>query len=965
MAEEAQAPFDLERGPLIRGRLIRLSAKDHVLLLTMHHIVSDGWSMGVLFGELSARYAAHRAGREAELPALPVQYADYAAWQRRWVEGDVLRQQGDYWTETLAGAPEFLELPTDHPRPARMDHTGAQLAVELDEALTAGLKALSRRHGTTLFMTLLAGWAAVLGRLSGQDDVVIGTPTAGRGRREIEGLIGFFVNTLALRLDLSGAPTVAELLGRVKNRALAAQHHQDLPFEQVVELLNPARSLAHHPLFQVMFTWQNAPRGSLELPGLHVGGVGAGVAAVQAKFDLSLSLWEASGRIAGSVTYATALFERATVARYVGYLRRVLEEMAADEARRVERLALMPESERARVLEEWNRTEADYPGESCVHQLFEQQVARTPRAAAVVFDQGRITYADLNARANRLAHHLVRRGVGPDVPVGLCLERGPEMIVALLAVLKAGGAYVPLDPEYPAERLEYMLADSAPAVLLTQASLAGMFAGAEVPRIRLDIDAAGWSDEPETNPATEGLTPEHLAYVIYTSGSTGQPKGVMNQHRTLVNRLAWGRRAWEIGAGEAVLCKTSLNFDGHVREIFLPLMAGARVVVARPAAHRDPDYLLEVIRAEGVTMVNINASLLLVMLEHPRLELCAGLRQMLVGGESFPGTGLTRFLERLPGTRLHHLYGPSEAATAMMAPDLGPAQARRVVPIGRPTANSRVYLLDPAGNPVPVGVAGELYVGGHSVGRGYLDRPALTAERFVPDPFGTEPGARLYRTGDLGRWLADGMIEFLGRNDFQVKVRGFRVELGEMEARLREHPRVREAVVTAREHAPGDQRLVAYTWLRATSDAESLRAHLRERLPDYMVPVGVRAAGAVAAHAQRQAGPRGAPGAGRRRVRGAGVRGAGRRDRGGAGRDLGGGAPRGARGPPGRLLRAGRTLALGGAGGFAGAAGAGGGRRAARAVHLARAQGLRPGDARRPARPVRPGGACPARCAGA
>ncbi|HEU0300507.1 MAG TPA: condensation domain-containing protein, partial [Longimicrobium sp.] len=435
MGEDARAPFDLERGPLVRGRLIRLAADDHVLLLTMHHIVSDLWSMGVLQGELSALYAAHREGREANLPRLPVQYADYAAWQRRWVEGEILREQADYWTETLAGAPGLLALPTDHPRPAEMDHAGARLGLELDEALTAGLKALGRRHGTTLFMTLLAGWAVVLGRLSGQEDVVVGTPTANRGRREIEGLIGFFVNTLALRVDLSGAPTVAELLGRVKKRALEAQHHQDIPFEQVVELLDPARSLSRTPLFQATFAWQNLPRGGgLSLPGLELDSVGTGSSHAQAKTDLSLALREAGDRIVGEVTYATALFERETVERWAGYLRRVLAEMVADESRRVERLALMPLSERSRMLEAWNRTETAYP-ESCIHELFAAQAARTPDAVAVVHPYTSLTYAELNARANRLAHHLRSLGVGPDTRVALCVERSAELVVGLLGVL--------------------------------------------------------------------------------------------------------------------------------------------------------------------------------------------------------------------------------------------------------------------------------------------------------------------------------------------------------------------------------------------------------------------------------------------------------------------------------------------------------------------------------------------------
>ncbi|CAA9346511.1 MAG: Polyketide synthase modules and related proteins, partial [uncultured Gemmatimonadetes bacterium] len=835
-SEEYAAPFDLQAGPLVRGRLIRLGDDDHVLAVTMHHIVSDGWSAGVLTRELSALYAAFHRGEADPLPALPIQYADYAVWQRRWVEGEVLREQAEYWKTTFAGAPELLELPADRARPALRSHAGDSVALELDAELTAALRALAQRHGTTLFMTLLAGWSAVLARLSGQDEVVIGTPTANRGQAEIEGLIGFFVNTLALRMDLSGAPTVAELLERVRARALEAQQHQDIPFEQVVELAQPARSLAHTPLFQVLFTWQNVPRGALELPGLVAGSVGP-AAHTTAKFDLSLAMQETGGRIVGNLTYATALFDRATVERWVGYLRRVLEEMAAGADRRVERLALQRADERRRVVEEWNRTEAEYPSDACVHELFEAQAARTPGAAAVVWEGGEsLTYAGLNGRANRLAHHLRARGVGPDVPVGLCLERGPELVVALLAVLKAGGAYVPLDPEYPEDRLSYMLADSAPAVLLAQASLAGLFAGADVPRIRVDADAAEWAGEPETDPARGALTPEHLAYVIYTSGSTGRPKGVMNPHRTLVNRLAWGRRSWEVDAGESMLLKTSLSFDGSIREIFLPLMAGARVVLARPGGQRDPSYLLEVIGRENITTVNLVPSLLQLLLEAPEVEGLRGLKRVLCGGEALPGALLERFRERLPGVELHNLYGPSEAATAVTSPRCQAEPGRAGVPIGGPSANSRAYVLNGAGEPVPLGVAGELYIGGVSVARGYLGRAAMTAERFVPDPFAAEPGARLYRTGDVVRWLDDGRLDFVGRNDDQVKVRGFRVEPDEVAARLREHPGVREAAVAVREDVPGDRRLVAYCVADGALDVETLRAHLAGRLPEYMVP---------------------------------------------------------------------------------------------------------------------------------
>ncbi|MDB4947802.1 MAG: sypB, partial [Gemmatimonadetes bacterium] len=837
MSEEARAPFSLERGPLIRGRLIRMAEADHVLLVTMHHIVSDGWSMGVLTQELGALYGAFRRGAPDPLPALAIQYADFAAWQRRWVEGEVLREQADYWTRTLGGAPELLALPTDHPRPARVDHAGAMLRVELDEELTGGLKALGRRHGTTLYMTLLAGWAAVLGRLSGQDDVVIGSPTAGRGRREIEGLIGFFVNTLAVRVDLADGPTVAELLGRVKERTLGAQHHQDIPFEQVVERVAPTRSLSHGPLFQVMFAWQEMTRdGGLALPGLEMGRVGAAPAEVQAKFDLSLNLRQAGDRIVGTLTYATSLFERETVERWLGYLRRMLEQMAADEGRRVERLALLSGDERSRVLDEWNRTEAAYPGESCIHQLFEAQVERTPEATALVFEGELLTYAELNGRANRLAHHLRSLGVGPDVRVGICVERSLEMMVGLLAVLKAGGAYVPLDPSYPLDRLHYMLADSAPAVVLTQARLRDRVEHAGVPVLELDADAPAWAHRPAANRERDALTPDHLAYVIYTSGSTGRPKGVEVAHRGVVNRLAWMPAFHGLDAREVVLQKTPYSFDVSVWELFWPLAAGARLVIARPDGHRDPAYLSEVIRRERVTAVHFVPSLLGVFLEHPECAAGAALRRVVTSGEALTPELVARVGQRLPGVELHNLYGPTEAAVDVTAWKCATDGSETRVPIGRPVANTRIYLLDPAGEPVPVGVAGELHVGGVQVARGYGRRPGLTAERFTADPFGGAPGARLYRTGDLARWRPDGTIEYLGRMDHQVKVRGLRIELGEIEARLREHAAVRECVVLARQDAPGQTRLVAYVVGGETAGAEVLRAHLGQTLPEHMVP---------------------------------------------------------------------------------------------------------------------------------
>ncbi|HEX7241467.1 MAG TPA: condensation domain-containing protein, partial [Longimicrobiaceae bacterium] len=609
MGEEAGAPFDLERGPLIRGRLIRLAVDDHALLVTMHHIVSDAWSMGVLTNELSALYAAFRRGEADPLPALPVQYADYAAWQRRWVSGEVLQRQVEYWQQTLSGAPELLEVPADHARPARQDHAGAAVGLELDEALTAGLKALSRRNGTTLFMTLLAGWAAVLSRLSGRADVVVGTPTANRGQREIEGLIGFFVNTLALRLDLSGSPTVGELLERVKGRALVGQQHQDIPFEQVVELVQPARSLSHSPLFQVMFAWQNAPRGTLELPGLRLSTLGP-ASQTAAKFDLSLDLQEAGGRIGGGVTYATALYERATVERYGEYLRRVLEGMVEEAGQVVEDLPLLSAGERRQVVEEWNATEAAYPSGACIHELFEAQVARTPGAVAVVYEERSLTYAELNGRANRLGHHLRERGVGPDARVAICVERSPEMVVGLLAILKAGGAYVPLDPAYPAERLRYMLEDSAPAVLLTQAALAGRFEGSGVPLVDFESEAAEWMSRPDTNLEGVGLEPGHLAYVIYTSGSTGAPKGVLVEHRGVCNLVAAQSRILGVEPDSRILQFASISFDAAVFEVVMALCQGASLHVPPRGAVLAGEVLADTIAMQGLTHVTLPPAVL-------------------------------------------------------------------------------------------------------------------------------------------------------------------------------------------------------------------------------------------------------------------------------------------------------------------------------------------------------------------
>ncbi|MGA4195177.1 amino acid adenylation domain-containing protein, partial [Ralstonia nicotianae] len=828
---EARTPFDLEQGPLIRGRLVKLGEQEHVLLITMHHIVSDGWSQGVLARELGALYEAYRAGNADPLPALPIQYADYAVWQRRWLESGELQRQGAYWEQALAGAPTLLGLPTDRARPPQQDYAGGSVEVVFDAELSTGLRTLSQRHGTTLFMTVLAGWSALLSRLSGQEEVVVGSPVANRTRSEVEGLIGFFVNTLALRVEVSGA-TVSELLGRVKAKVLEAQAHQDLPFEQVVERVRPVRSLSHSPVFQAALSWLNteAVGLSLELEGLTIEGVGAGQAA--AKFDLTLELRETSEGLTGSLDYATALFDRETVERYLGYLQRLLAAMVENDSQQVSRIGLLDKDERAQLLESWNETKAAYPDASTIHGLFEAQVRRTPEAIAVEHEGRQVSYAELNAQANRVAHALIGLGVGPDARVGLCAERSVELVVGLLGILKAGGGYVPLDPSYPQDRLTYMLEDSAPVAVLTQGLVREQLGMLSVPVLDLD----GPQEEAEHDPQVEALKPHHLAYVIYTSGSTGRPKGVMNEHRGVVNRLWWAQQTYRLDASDRVLQKTPFGFDVSVWELFWPLLAGARLVMARPEGHKDPAYLAATIEQAGITTLHFVPSMLQLFLDQVEAGRCQGLRRVLCSGEALPHALQQRSLARFPHSELHNLYGPTEAAIDVTAWRCNAEIHPGIVPIGRPIANTQIYVLDAHRQPVPLGVTGEIYIGGVGVARGYLNRPELTAERFVVNPFHGEGRERMYRTGDLGRWLPDGSLAYQGRADAQVKLRGFRIELGEIEARLLQCAGVSEAVVAVREDVPGEQRLVAYHVSDEAIEAQTLREQLQASLPEYMVP---------------------------------------------------------------------------------------------------------------------------------
>jgi amino acid adenylation domain-containing protein len=825
--EEARQPFDLSAGPPFRAALLRLGAEDHVLLLSMHHIVSDGWSMGVLFRELSALYAAFRDGGESPLAELPVQYADYAVWQREQLEGEVLDRQLAYWRERLADAPELLELPTDRPRPPVQTYRGAFAPVNLSPELLERLQALGRSEGATLYMTLLGAFGVLLSKYSGSDDIVVGSPIAGRTRREVEELIGLFVNTLVLRTDLSGDPGFRQVLRRAREVTLGAYEHQEVPFERLVAELQPERSLSHSPLFQVMFALQNAEGPGGDLPGLEVSGAGAEFAS--AKFDLSLTLEATAQGLRGGVTYATDLFERGTVERMLGHLARVLEQVAADADVRLSQLELLGEAERALVLEACNRTDAEYPADRCIHELFEAQAARTPDAVAVVFADESLTYAALDTRANRLAHYLRGLGARPETRVGICVDRSAEMVVAMLAVLKSGAAYLPLDPSYPADRLAYMLEDSGAPLLVTQGSLRGLLPTDGVRIVSVDGDAAAIASNSADAPRAP-VDAANAAYVIYTSGSTGRPKGVQVTHGNAVSFFAGMDERVGGPAAGTWLAVTRISFDIHVLELLWTLARGFRVVV-----QPEPDRVLggesvaEQVRRHAVTHLQCTPSLAATMIAESGA--LPGLERILLGGEALPPELAARIATVLPNG-LVNMYGPTE--TTVWSATHAVAYVEGPIPIGRPIANTRVYVLDAALRPQPAGVPGELFIGGPGVTRGYLGRPGLTAERFVPDAFSARPGARLYRTGDRVRWTAEGVLEYLGRLDAQVKVRGFRIEPGEIEAVLRRHPAVVECAVVARTAGAGDTRLVAY--VVGAAEADALRAHVGRSLPDYMVP---------------------------------------------------------------------------------------------------------------------------------
>jgi amino acid adenylation domain-containing protein/non-ribosomal peptide synthase protein (TIGR01720 family) len=838
--ENVSYRFDLETGPLFRAVLLQLKDESHILLLNMHHIISDEWSHGILVREWRTFYEAFLQGKPSPLSPLPIQYIDFAHWQRQWLTGVVLEQQVAYWKQQLAGAPALLEMPTDYPRKPEQNYQGVRLPIEFGRELTTQLKQLSRQTGTTLFMVLWSAFATLLSRYTGQSDIVIGSPIANRTHSQTESLIGFFVNTLVLRLELSNNPPFEHILHQARRVALEAYTHQDIPFERLVEELNPERSLSYSPLFQVMLALQNTPMSSLELPELRLTPVK--MENVVAKFDLTLDIDETAEGLLGEIEYDTELFELATIKRMIGHLKSLLTGLVANPQQRLHELPLLTEAEQQQLLT-WNQTTVPYPSDKTVIDLFEEQVTKTPEALAVIFEDQQLTYQEFNIKANRLAHYLQHLGVKPEVLVGICLERSIEMAIGIFGTLKAGGAYLPLDPASPAARLRFVLEEAQVPILLTQKSLISQWSELQTQPVCLDVETE-ISHYRSENPVA-GVKPDNLAYVIYTSGSTGTPKGVMLEHRGLFNHIyAKIHHDFYLTATDIIAQTAPITFDISVWQFITALLTGGHICIFNQEVITQPVQLLKEVVRQGITILEIVPSVLRAMLEEidrtgERPNLSA-IRWLLLTGEALPPKLCAEWLAIYPNLPILNAYGPTECSddVSYYQIEKPPSSNVNQLPIGKPINNLRFYILDGYLQSVAVGIAGELYIGGIGVGRGYLNAVEKTAQAFLPDPFSEEKGARFYKTGDLVRYLPDGHIEYLGRTDNQVKIRGFRIELGEIEAVLEQYSSVKENAVVVHEASTTDKRLVAYIVLHSEQliENKALREFLKERLPAYMIP---------------------------------------------------------------------------------------------------------------------------------
>ncbi|MEH1955413.1 amino acid adenylation domain-containing protein [Nostoc sp.] len=824
--EIAEKPFDLVTGPLLRVMLLQTGVEEYLLLFTIHHIAVDGWSIGVLIRELAVLYEAFSTSKISPLPDISIQYADFAIWQRQWLQGELQKTQLNYWKQQLADA-STLALPTDRPRPAVQSFRGAVASFELSASLTDMLRSLSNREGVTLFMTLLGAFQALLYRYTGQEDICVGSPIANRNQSEIQRLIGFFVNTLVLRTHLSGNPSFLELLNRVREVCVGAYAHADIPFEQLVEELQPDRNLSQMPLFQVMFAWQEDTQKELTLPGLTLNWLPTH--GQTAKFDLTLHIVNAEPELKGCLEYNTDLFDAETITRIVEHFCTLLEGIVANPQARLSDLPLLTADELHQQLVEWNNTQVEYPQQQCIHQLFEAQVERTPDAVAVVFEDKQLTYYELNVRANQLAHYLKKLGVEPEVLVGICVERSLSMVIGLLAILKAGGVYVPLDPSYPKERIAFILEDAQAPVLLTTALLLEAMSQNKAQVVCLDTDWHLVAQQSQENLFSE-VTTDNLAYVIYTSGSTGRPKGVMIKHASTVAMLDWANKTFAIEAMQSVLASTSICFDLSVFEVFVPLCCGGKVILIENAL-----YLPTLPTDQNITLINTVPSVISQLLRTDSIP--TSVQTINVAGEPLHNQLVQQLYQQDNIQQVFNLYGPSEDTTYSTSAWIH-KDTNNIPPIGRPIHNTQIYLLDKNYQPVPVGVPGMLYIGGAGLSRGYLNKAELTADKFIPNPYANLPGERLYKTGDLGRYLPSGEIEYIGRIDYQVKIRGFRIELGEIEALIIKYPKVREAVVTVHSSETDSQQIVAYLVPNSepTLTISELRDFLEAKLPNYMVP---------------------------------------------------------------------------------------------------------------------------------